>query len=145
MPRLKSPARQERRRLKRQKSPWSSVPKAPDELTEIGKRFASAPDLLEAAREDDRRWFEANPGRRFHLRATTPHERYADPKVRFVLIEQIVRGVRLKRGLPFHNRFARLADFNTDEQCAALREEWDSGLLVLSPPFELPEAFDTAA
>jgi hypothetical protein len=59
--------------LQNRQSPWANVT-AYDPLAEVVRRSQADADRLEATSDDDKAWFDANPGRSFHLRNATPHE-----------------------------------------------------------------------
>lgn len=62
--------------------------------------FPTASEAVEQASEDDRIWFEANPGRNQRLRAAVPGE-YGpvenEIKSKLVLVTQVEPGFRFRR------------------------------------------------
>jgi hypothetical protein len=72
--------------------------------TKAGKRHARA---AEAASETDRKWFEANPGESFYVRALVPNEfppaaPGLNDSIVCVLVHQVAPGMRIRS--PFERK-----------------------------------------
>jgi hypothetical protein len=108
----------------KQASAWTAPPidsELDDAADRAAKRAQRDADRLEATCDDDRRFFEAHPGRRFYLRCATPHERYAETSWDWTLVCQIAPGVRIRMPIAFERvRLPAAEEHNTEEKCAQL-------------------------
>ncbi|MGA7323866.1 MAG: hypothetical protein WBX25_05155 [Rhodomicrobium sp.] len=80
-------------------SPWSEPPRQQNWEDEIQGKLNGDLDRLEATANDDRLFFEDHPGRRFHLRLATPHERYLDAGQALTLVVNVGPGLRVRIGV----------------------------------------------
>jgi hypothetical protein len=106
-----------------QSSPWYNPP-VYDPVAEFIKRIQRDADRLDAVAADDAAFFDAQPERNFHLRAT-PHERDAGAAYDMVLVSRVAPGLRLRIPIacsfPPGLREAMLAsvrEYDTEERAA---------------------------
>lgn len=96
---------------KSQASPWANAP-VYDPWADVIQRWRADADRLEATSEDDRRWFEANPGRDFHIREATPHERHVGQSDSAILVVRLPNIGRARFSIEVYRGEA--SDYDTD-------------------------------
>jgi hypothetical protein len=105
--------------LQKTQSPWSDAP-ADNWKAELQERLEKDAYRLEATSEDDRLWFEAHPGRNFHIRSATPHEPGTGLACGWVVVARCSIG-RVRLPLPFPTLAARDAsEADTEEKAREL-------------------------